>query len=104
MEGRGHVDRSRAVPTHDRDEDDGVDFDSGGFGNTRVAPILLSRTPSRPSTLGAVQLLGHQAAAVAEGEAKASGVALYPSTMPPMATGIVQWRGVGRIRRWREVA
>ena len=38
------------------------------------APILLSRSPSRPSTLGAVRLLGHQAAAEAEGGAKALGV------------------------------
>jgi len=32
--------------------------------------------PSWPSDLGAVQLLGHQAAAVAEGEAEAPDVAL----------------------------
>ena len=76
MKGRGHVDGSRAVSTHNRDEDDGVAFGSGDFGSTRVAPILLSQTPSRPSTLGAVRLLGHQAAAVAEGEAEAPGVAL----------------------------
>ena len=76
MEGHGRVDGSSAVPTCDRDEDDGVVFGSGDFGSTWVAPILLSRTPSRPSTLGAVRLLGHQAAAVAEGEAQASGVAL----------------------------
>ena len=38
------------------------------------APILLSRSPSRPSTLGVVRLLGHQAVAEAEGEARAPGV------------------------------
>ena len=76
MEGRGCVDGSSAMPTHDRDEDNGVVFGSDDFGSTRVAPILLSRTPSRPSTLGAVRLLGHQAAAVAEGFPRALGVAL----------------------------
>ena len=64
------------MPTHDRDDDDGVALGSGDFGSTRVVLILLSRTPSRPSTLGAVRLLVHQAAAVAEGEAKAPGMAL----------------------------
>ena len=64
------------MPTRDRDDDDGVALGSGDFGSTRVVPILLSRTPSRPSTLGAVRLLGHQVAVVAEGEAKAPGVAL----------------------------
>ena len=38
------------------------------------APILLSRSPSRPSTLDVVRLLGHQAVAKAEGEARAPGV------------------------------
>ena len=38
------------------------------------APILLSRSPSRPSTLGVVRLLGHQAAAEAEGEARVPGM------------------------------
>jgi len=37
-------------------------------------PILLSRSPSRPSTLGVVRLLGHQTAAEAEGEARVLGV------------------------------
>ena len=62
------------MPTRDRDDDDGAALGSGDFGSTRVAPILLSRTPSRLSTLGAVRLLGHQAAAVAEGEAKVPGM------------------------------
>ena len=57
-EGRGHVVRSSAVPTRDRDEDDGVVFGSDDFGSTRVAPILLSQTPSRPSPLGAVRAAG----------------------------------------------
>ena len=76
MEGRGRVDGSSAVPTHDRDEDDDIVFGSDDFGSTWVALILLSQTPSRPSTLGAVQLLVHQVAAVANGEAQAPGVAL----------------------------
>ena len=42
MEGRGHVDRSSAVPTRNSDEDNGVVFGSDDFGSTRVAPILLS--------------------------------------------------------------
>ena len=42
MEGRGRVDGSSAVPTHDSDEDDGVVFGSDDFGSTRVVPILLS--------------------------------------------------------------
>ena len=67
MEGRGREDRGSAVPTHDRDEDDSVVFGSNDFGSTRVAPFLLSRTPSRPSILSAVRLLGHQVAVVAEG-------------------------------------
>ena len=58
MEGRGHVDGSSAVPTRDRDEDDGVVFGSNDLGSTQVAPILLSRTPSRSSSLGAVQAAG----------------------------------------------
>ena len=42
MEGRGRVDGSSAVPTHNSDEDDGVVFGSDDFGSTRVAPILFS--------------------------------------------------------------
>ena len=38
------------------------------------ALILLSRSPSRLSTLGVVRLLGHQVAAEAEGEARAPGM------------------------------
>ena len=41
MEGRGREDGGSAVPTHDRDEDDGVVFGSDDFGSTRVAPFLL---------------------------------------------------------------
>ena len=76
MEGRGHEDRGSAVPTHDHDEDDGIIFGSDDFGSTRVAPILLSRTPSQPSTLSAVRLLGHQAMMVAERFPRALGMAL----------------------------
>ena len=64
------------MPTRDHDEGDGVLFGSDDFGNTRVAPFLLPRTPSRPSTLGAVWLLGHQVVAVAKGFPRALGVAL----------------------------
>ena len=76
MEGHGRVDRSSAVLTRNSDKDNGVVFGSDDFGSTRVAPILLSRTPSQPSTLSAVRLLGHQAATVAEGFPRALGVAL----------------------------
>ena len=58
MEGHGRVDGSSAVPTHDRDEDDGVVFGSDDFGSTRVAPILLSLLLSRSSSLGAVRTIG----------------------------------------------
>ena len=47
MAGRGRVDGSSAVPTHDSDEDDGVVFGSDDFGSTRVVPILLSLLLSR---------------------------------------------------------
>ena len=58
MEGRGREDGGSVVPTHDSDEDDGVVFGSDDFGSTRVAPILLSQTPSWPSSLGAVRAAG----------------------------------------------
>ena len=45
MEGRGRVDKSSAVLTHNSDEDDGVVFGSDDSGSTRVAPILLFLAP-----------------------------------------------------------
>ena len=47
MEGRGRVDGSSAVPTHNSDGDDGVVFGSDDFGSMRVAPILPSLLLSR---------------------------------------------------------
>jgi hypothetical protein len=45
--GRGRVDGSSAMPTHDSDEDDDVVFGSDDFGSTRVVPIHLSLPLSR---------------------------------------------------------
>ena len=42
VEGRGREDGGSAVPTCDRDEDDGVILGSDDFGSTWVAPFLPS--------------------------------------------------------------